>query len=86
MFYVKDIFGMKVDHQTKLQAIRRDLMSVLVESDSEDGAPAGPATPLAGNRPRIAPEETRANAAELRAERREEQAAATADPGEDAAE
>jgi [protein-PII] uridylyltransferase len=36
VFYVKDVFGMKVEHETKLEAIRTRLLAALAEPGSAD--------------------------------------------------
>jgi [protein-PII] uridylyltransferase len=43
VFYVKDLFGLKVENETKLKAIRGRLMEVLEEMAAEAGPPEKPA-------------------------------------------
>jgi [protein-PII] uridylyltransferase len=46
VFYVKDIFGLKVAHETRIEAIRECLLDVVRETDAADGevsASPGPA-------------------------------------------
>ncbi len=41
VFYVKDVFGMKVDHARKLDAVRERLLAVLREGDAAEAEKAG---------------------------------------------
>ncbi|MCR9219321.1 MAG: [protein-PII] uridylyltransferase [Alphaproteobacteria bacterium] len=89
VFYVKDVFGMKIDHPGKLEAIRKDLLAVLIEGDAEEGAPAGPATPIPGPAPKLAAGKARRHAAKARAAKSAAKGKAaskkrSAKPGEDA--
>ena len=38
VFYVKDIFGLKIEHETKIREIREALVQVLTEPDGEPAA------------------------------------------------
>jgi [protein-PII] uridylyltransferase len=40
VFYVKDVFGMKVEHELKLEAIRTRLLEALAEPGTTEGAKA----------------------------------------------
>jgi len=67
VFYVKDIFGMKVDHKTKLEELRRSLMRVLIDRAANEDAPAGPATPIPGGAPKLPAGKARKSASKARA-------------------
>ncbi len=67
VFYVKDIFGMKVDHKGKLESLRKALVAVLIDADPQAGAPAGPATPIPGEAPKLPAGKARKSAAKARA-------------------
>ncbi|HLZ65633.1 MAG TPA: [protein-PII] uridylyltransferase [Aliidongia sp.] len=42
VFYVKDIFGLKVEHESKIREIREALVRVLTEPEAEPAKPAAP--------------------------------------------
>ena len=42
VFYVKDVFGLKVENKPKIQRIHDALLAVLAEPSGEEGAPAVP--------------------------------------------
>ncbi|WP_350049257.1 [protein-PII] uridylyltransferase [Marivibrio sp.] len=67
VFYVKDVFGMKVDHPGKLDAIRQALLAVLIDRAEGEETPAGPATPLRGAAPKLPAGKARKHAAKARA-------------------
>ncbi|MBP5858070.1 [protein-PII] uridylyltransferase [Marivibrio halodurans] len=67
VFYVKDVFGMKVDHRGKLESLRTTLMGVLIDPEEKDGAPSGPATPITGRAPKLATGKARRSASKARA-------------------
>jgi [protein-PII] uridylyltransferase len=58
VFYVKDVFGHKVEHERKIKAIREALASALAsEAPSENGTatpPSAPATPAPAAQPATA--------------------------------
>jgi [protein-PII] uridylyltransferase len=41
VFYVRDVFGMKVEHEGKLQQIRDTLTPILDKANLKKNAPAG---------------------------------------------
>jgi [protein-PII] uridylyltransferase len=60
VFYVKDVFGLKVENKAKIQQIHDALLAVLAEPPAEAGAPAGARAVEAAPEPR---EEKRAGLA-----------------------
>ena len=52
VFYVKDVFGLKVENDRKLAALRQALLAALQPADEADPAPAA----SSGKRKRVAAE------------------------------